>query len=85
MEFGRDSGDRTTKGIEGAQVIDFAKRQKGEKGQKRGTKVHAGYTEYSPNESRAEPTNGSATYTSSAEHRMQDVCDSRPTSLMDPK
>jgi hypothetical protein len=42
---GRGGGDRTTKGIEGAQVIDSTKQQKSEKPQKRGTEVHAGYTE----------------------------------------
>ena len=82
---GRGGGDRTIEGVETPEVVDSVKWQNGEKAQKRLTEVHAGYTEYSPNESRAEPTNGSATYTSSAEHRMQDVCDSRPTSLMDPK
>ena len=41
---GRGGGDRTTKGVEDAQVIDSAKRQKEQKLQKRPTEVHAGYT-----------------------------------------
>ena len=43
-EIGRGGVDRTTKGVEDAQVIDSAKRQKEQKLQKRPTEVHAGYT-----------------------------------------
>jgi len=42
---GRGRGDRTTKSVEDAQVIDSTKQQKGEKLQKRRTEVHAAYTE----------------------------------------
>src|SRR5216684_439558 len=41
---GRGGGDRTTCGVEDAQVIDSTKRQRGEKPQIRLTEVHAGYT-----------------------------------------